>query len=130
MSRMSKRIVGCRPSLTYTPPMDRYNLRTTSLNTTQLTTELDKRGAQTFGSQQRKQQRLQRFIDAETLRTEREQHLQRFLDREERRIQTRHEKDHQALRATILAGSKRSAPEPTLRRSSRISDLVSQYLGY
>ena len=48
-----------------TPNMEHYNLRTTSLNDAQLTTELTKRGAQTFGSVRRKQQRLQRFIDAE-----------------------------------------------------------------
>ena len=45
--------------------MDRYNFRTTSLNNAQLTTELTKRGAKTFGSLERKQQRLQRFLDRE-----------------------------------------------------------------
>ena len=45
--------------------MDRYNFRTTSLNNTQLTAELTKRGAKTFGSLERKQQRLQRFLDRE-----------------------------------------------------------------
>jgi hypothetical protein len=48
--------------------MERYNLRATSLNDSQLTTELTKRGAQTFGTVKRKQQRLQRFLDAETNR--------------------------------------------------------------
>lgn len=48
--------------------MERYNFRTTSLNNDQLNSELAKRGAQTFGSVQRKQQRLQRFIDAEEAR--------------------------------------------------------------
>jgi len=110
--------------------MDRYNFRTTSLNTAQLATELTKRNAQTFGSQQRMQQRLQRFIDSETLRRERDEHLQRFLDREDLRVQARHEKERRALRSTILAGAKQSAPEPEVRRSSRISELVSQYLGY
>lgn len=45
--------------------MDRYNFRTTSLNNAQLDVELAKRGAKTFGSLQRKQQRLQRFLDRE-----------------------------------------------------------------
>jgi hypothetical protein len=49
--------------------MDRYNFRTTSLNNAQLNTELTKRGAKTFGTVSRKQQRLQRFIDAETARS-------------------------------------------------------------
>jgi hypothetical protein len=121
--------------------MDRYNFRITSLSPAQLTAELSKHGAQTFGSPQRRQQRLQRFIDDKKQRgldRVRREHtearlqdrLQRFIDAEDRRVQARHDKERQALRTTILAGSKRSAPEPELRRSSRISELVSQYLGY
>ena len=45
--------------------MDRYNFRTTSLNGSQLNVELTKRGAKTFGSLERRQQRLQRFLDLE-----------------------------------------------------------------
>lgn len=42
-----------------------YTLRTTSLVGTHLDTELATRGARTSGSTPRKQQRLQRFRDAE-----------------------------------------------------------------
>jgi hypothetical protein len=94
--------------------MDRYNLRTTSLNNTQLTTELTKRNAQTFGTVQRKQQRLQRFIDAETLHTERQAKIQRFLDKEDARAQMRD--------AIVLKNG--------LRRSARIRQLLGEYLGY
>jgi hypothetical protein len=86
--------------------MDRYNLRTTSLNSTQLATELTKRGAQTFGTVQRKQQRLQRFIDANAA------HPDAARD---------------AVRAVILAGTGRQGrTAPTLRRSSRIQAMNSQ----
>jgi hypothetical protein len=94
--------------------MDRYNLRTTSLNNTQLTTELTKRNAQTFGTVQRKQQRLQRFIDAETLHTERQAKIQRFLDKEDARAQMRD--------AIVLKNG--------LRRSGRVTRLLGEYLGY
>jgi len=89
--------------------MDRYNLRTTSLNNAQLTTELAKRGAQTFGTQQRKQQRLQRFIDAAAARPD---------------------ATREAVRAVILAGTARQGRTQTVRRSSRIQALLEEYLGY
>jgi uncharacterized protein YceH (UPF0502 family) len=84
--------------------MDRYNFRTTSLNNAQLTTELTKRGAKTFGSLQRKQQRLQRFIDAETTRQEQRETLRVVIANERRKVE--------------------------IRRSNRISSLLSDYLGY
>lgn len=84
--------------------MDRYNFRTTSLNNAQLTTELTKRGAKTFGSVQRKQQRLQRFIDAETTRQEQRETLRVVLANEQRKV--------------------------GIRRSNRISQILSEYLGY
>ena len=90
--------------------MDRYNLRTTSLNDTQLTTELTKRGAKTFGSVRRKQQRLQRFIDAENNRKEAQETLRVVI---QRRIYGQAE-------ARVVEA----------RRSSRISQLIAQYLGY
>jgi uncharacterized protein YceH (UPF0502 family) len=90
--------------------MDRYNLRTTSLNDTQLTTELTKRGAKTFGSVRRKQQRLQRFIDAENNRKEAQETLRVVI---QRRIYGQAE-------ARVVEA----------RRSGRISQLIAQYLGY
>lgn len=90
--------------------MERYNLRTTSLNDTQLTTELTKRGAQTFGSVRRKQQRLQRFIDAENSRKDEQETLRVVI---QRRIYGQAE-------ARVVEA----------RRSGRISQLIAQYLGY
>ena len=94
--------------------MDRYNLRTTSLNTAQLTTELTKRGAQTFGTHQRKQQRLQRFIDAaETAKVAKaDADSPRALEKKALRIVLDYERGTE------------------LRRSSRIRTLLGQYLGY
>ena len=93
--------------------MDRYNFRTTSLNNAQLTTELTKRGAKTFGSVQRKQQRLQRFIDAETTRQEQRETLRVVLANEQRKVYERSQ-----------------ARSNEIRRSSRISQILSAYLGY
>lgn len=93
--------------------MDRYNLRTTSLNTAQLTTELTKRGAQTFGTHQRKQQRLQRFIDAaETAKVAPAPDSARALEKKALRIVLDYERGTE------------------LRRSSRIRTLLGEYLGY
>ena len=69
--------------------MDRYNFRTTSLNNAQLTTELTKRGAKTFGSLQRKQQRLQRFIDAETAQSAKQTILRVVIENEQRKVYER-----------------------------------------
>lgn len=69
--------------------MDRYNFRTTSLNNAQLNTELTKRGAQTFGTLQRKQQRLQRFIDAESNRSAVRETLRVVIENDQRKVFTR-----------------------------------------
>lgn len=69
--------------------MDRYNFRTTSLNNAQLNNELSKRGAQTFGTLQRKQQRLQRFIDAEANRSAVRETLRVVIENEQRKVITR-----------------------------------------
>jgi hypothetical protein len=69
--------------------MDHYNLRTTSLSNAQLTTELTKRNAQTFGTVQRKQQRLQRFIDAETAQSAKETILRVVIENEQRKVYER-----------------------------------------
>ena len=89
--------------------MERYNFRTTSLNNDQLNAELAKRGAQTFGSLQRKQQRLQRFIDAEEARLQ-----------EPIRVVIKRNLDPRAeVRRHILMG-----------RRSMIGRLINEYLGY
>lgn len=83
------------------------SLRTTSLNNNQLTAELAKRGAKTFGSMERKQQRLQRFIEAE-------------------------QKSSTAPKE-VRSSRKQPVQPPTIqevRRSTRISALLREYLGY
>ena len=97
--------------------MDRYNFRTTSLNNAQLNAELTKRGAKTFGSLQRKQQRLQRFIDAEAASVEKRTQERDFL-----RIVVENEQRKVYDRAQARANE--------VRRSARITSLISQYLGY
>lgn len=89
--------------------MERYNFRTTSLNNDQLTTELAKRGAQTFGTVQRKQQRLQRFIDAE-----KERETLRVIVENERR---------QVVRQVVRAAAGRQG-------RTRFGRLLNEYLGY
>jgi len=91
--------------------MERYNFRTTSLNNDQLNSELAKRGAQTFGSLQRKQQRLQRFIDAEQARQQERETLRVVI---QRNTNARAE-----VRRHILMG-----------RQSIIGRLINEYLGY
>lgn len=93
--------------------MQRYNLRTTSLNNAQLTNELAKRNAKTFGTLERKQERLQRFIDAETKKTEQRETLRVVIENEQRKVYER---------AQTRANE--------LRRSNRIRELINQYLGY
>jgi len=97
--------------------MDRYNFRTTSLNNAQLNAELTKRGAKTFGSLQRKQQRLQRFLDAETA-----QSAKRTADRESLLVVIQNEQ------RKVIERSQARANE--IRRSARITTLLGQYLGY
>lgn len=93
--------------------MERYNLRTTSLNNAQLNAELTKRGAKTFGSLQRKQERLQRFLDAETKTNQKQEILRVVIENEQRRIYAR----GQARAEEILA-------------RARISRLIDEYLGW
>jgi hypothetical protein len=93
--------------------MDRYNFRTTSLNNAQLTVELTKRGAKTFGSVQRKQERLQRFIDAEAATAAKRETLRVVIENEQRKVYER---------------SQARANE--LRRSSRFRQILNEVLGY
>lgn len=81
--------------------MSSYSLRPTSFFGEHLDRELTLRGARTSGSTQRKQQRLQRFVEAEKPTT----------------VET--------LRRTIV-----NIPSPEVRRSSRIARLLGDYLGY
>jgi hypothetical protein len=97
--------------------MDRYNFRTTSLNNAQLNAELTKRGAKTFGTVERKQQRLQRFIDADAAQT-----AKRAEQRENLRIVIENEQRKVFERAQARANE--------IRRSSRIGQILNQYLGY
>lgn len=98
--------------------MERYNLRATSLNDAQLTAELTKRGAQTFGTVKRKQQRLQRFLDAEANRQEAWTNLRITIMNEQRKVDARTE-----LRRHILM-------RPAQTGRTRITDLIHEYLGY
>jgi hypothetical protein len=93
--------------------MDRYNFRPTSLNNAQLSIELTKRGAKTFGSVQRKQERLQRFIDAEVALAAKRETLRVVIENEQRKVYER---------------SQARANE--LRRSGRLRQLLGEYLGY
>jgi hypothetical protein len=115
-----------------------YNLRPTSYSAAHLDRELALRGAHTSGSIQRKQERLQRFIEAESNATAKfEAHHQKVIERLDNRIEE--------LRRTIVrppTPSRRSSriaalentvvnlPTPEVRRSSRIAALLGQYLGY
>jgi len=104
--------------------MERYNFRTTSLNNDQLNSELAKRGAQTFGSVQRKQQRLQRFIDAEEARQQERETLRVIVENERRKVFTRTQSRTADLRRQIVATA-------TGRQGrSRFTQLLSEYLGY
>jgi hypothetical protein len=93
--------------------MDRYNFRTTSLNNAQLNVELTKRGAKTFGSVARKQQRLQRFIDAEAKAQTKQEMLRVVIQNEQRKV-------YERAQARAIE----------IRRSGRLSELLNEYLGY
>ncbi len=93
--------------------MDRYNFRTTSLNNAQLNAELTKRGAKTFGTLERKQQRLQRFLDIEVKQAAQRENLRIVIENEQRKV---------FERAQARANE--------IRRSSRIGQILNQYLGY
>ena len=95
------------------------SLRTTSLNNTQLNAELAKRNAKTFGTLERKQQRLQRFLDAETKRAEQRETLRVVIENEQRKVYER---------AQTRANELRRGSET--RRSTRIAQLIGRYLGY
>jgi uncharacterized protein YceH (UPF0502 family) len=84
-----------------------YSLRSTSYTGEHLDRELTLRGARTSGSTQRKQQRLQRFVEAESNAT-------KF---------TRLDNRMEELRVTIPILQE-------VRRSTRISQLLNEYLGY
>ena len=98
--------------------MERYNLRATSLNDSQLTTELTKRGAQTFGTVKRKQQRLQRFLDAETNRAMAP--IRITLKNNVRHVDM---DGRTALRNYILS-------RPAQNGRTTIGQLINEYLGY
>ena len=98
--------------------MERYNLRATSLNDAQLTSELAKRGAQTFGTVKRKQQRLQRFLDAEARRQEAWTNLRITIMNEQRKVDARTE-----LRRHILLGRAQTGRTSIYQR-------INEFLGY
>jgi len=93
--------------------MDRYNFRPTSLNNAQLNNELTKRGAKTFGSLERKQQRLQRFLDTEVKQAAQRENLRIVIENEQRKVYERAQ-----------------ARANEIRRSSRLGALLNDYLGY
>ncbi len=90
--------------------MSSYTLRPTSYTGEHLDRELTLRGARTSGSTQRKQQRLQRFVEAGA-----DKHI------EEARVTV----PTVEIRRTIVR-----PPTPEVRRSTRIAQLLSEYLGY
>jgi hypothetical protein len=75
--------------------------------------ELAKRGAKTFGTVARKQQRLQRFIDAEAKAQTKQEMLRVVIQNEQRKVYERAQ-----------------ARANEIRRSSRLSQLLNEYLGY
>jgi hypothetical protein len=81
-----------------------YNLRTTSLVGEHLDTQLLKHGAKTFGTTQRKQERLNRFIEAGRLDNEDREILKAVIQVEQHKMQT--------------------------RQRSRVLELLAGYLGY
>jgi len=95
-----------------------YNLRATSFFGAHLDRELTSRGARTSGTTPRKQERLQRFVEAENNATNKyEVSHKKTIERLDNRIEE--------LRRTIA-----NVPSPEVRRSSRIHALLGQYLGY
>lgn len=103
--------------------MDRYNLRTTSLNNYQLSVELAKRNAKTFGSVERKQQRLQRFIDADSKNAEKRETLRIVIENEQRKVYERSQ-----ARADELRRSNRIQMQAAGR--TKITQLLNEYVGY
>ena len=84
--------------------MDRYNFRTTSLNNAQLTNELAKRGAKTFGSLERKQQRLQRFLDTEMKQAAQRETLRIVIENEQRKVYERAQARANEIRRSARLG--------------------------
>jgi uncharacterized protein YlxW (UPF0749 family) len=104
--------------------MSSYSLRSTSYTGEHLDRELTLRGARTSGTTQRKQQRLQRFVEAESNDTAKfEAHHQKVMARLDNRIEE--------LRQSIATvETRRTVANPEVRRSTRIAQLLSEYLGY
>ena len=106
-----------------------YTLRSTSYTGEHLDRELTLRGARTSGSTQRKQQRLQRFVEAEASdRARFDAHHQRVIQRIDNRI----EELRQTIANIPTTETRRTIVRPPTpsRRSSRIAELLGQYLGY
>lgn len=98
-----------------------YNLRPTSYIGAHLDRELALRGAHTSGTTERKQERLQRFVEAQQTATPKSENT--------------HKKIVEEIRRAIVAPPRRSsriaeAELPEVRRSSRIAALLNEYLGY
>ena len=90
-----------------------YSLRSTSLVGAHLDAELTKRGAHTSGNTQRKQHRLQRFMDMEANREQARETLRITIQNEQRRVMERQE-----------------ARAEQIRRSPRIINIIRSYLGH
>lgn len=84
-------------------------LRTTSLNVSQLDAELTKRGARTSGTLARKQARLNRFLEFEAAQSV----VQRAAEAEQKRVYDR----NQARAREIM-------------RSPRLRAMLNNYLGW
>jgi hypothetical protein len=106
-----------------------YNLRPTSYSPAHLDRELALRGAHTSGSLERKQERLQRFVDAE--KNAPVKHHQKVIELR-RTIVRPPTPSRRSSRIEELQRSIVNIPTttPEVRRSSRISQLLNQYLGY
>ena len=108
-----------------------YNLRPTSYIGAHLDRELALRGAHTSGSLERKQERLQRFVEAQQTATPKSENTHKKIVE---RLDARFEE----LRRTIIAPPRYSSRTeesqrvevPEVRRSSRIAALLNEYLGY
>lgn len=66
-----------------------YNLRATSLTGSKLDAELRRYGAHTSGSTQRKQERLQRFMEQDAEDQDTMNHLREVIRLEQEKVQTR-----------------------------------------
>ena len=100
-----------------------YNLRPTSYSAAHLDRELALRGAHTSGSLQRKQERLQRFLDVQQTAPVPEP----IQAEEPRRVIAPPRRSSRVveLQRTIV-----NLPTVEVRRSTRIAALLNEYLGY